>query len=371
MKRKILHIVGSMSRGGVETWLMHMLRNIDRNQFEFHFLVGGDTEAAFDREIFDLGGHIHYGANTKRLSQYAARFGSVVQRHGPFAVLHSHVYWYSGFLMRLGYRAGIPVRIAHSHTATSASAWRVHRRIYQTMMRSLITRYSTHRIGISKQAGESLFGQRSDGSYSLLYYGVDFTPFLQRHSRDETKQRLGIPPNRQVIGHVGRFVPVKNHSFIVEVFERIITRGANAHLLFVGDGPGLSEVRTKITSRGLEDRCTFAGLQSDVVPFLFAMDVFVLPSKWEGLGLVALEAQAAGTPVVASTGVPSEVDVIPSLAEHLPLTDGGEEWASAIIRRLQAPRCCTGDEPLVLQNSRFGLRTCLDGLSRIYLGEQN
>jgi glycosyltransferase involved in cell wall biosynthesis len=350
---------------------MHVMRNIDRNQFEFHFLVGSNTEADYDREILALGGQIHYGTNTKKLSQYATRFGDVVREYGPFAVLHSHVYWYSGFLMRLGYQAGIPVRIAHSHTATSAPFHKIHRRVYQSMMRSLITRYSTHRIGISKQAGESLFGHRSGKPFTLLYYGMDFTPFRRRYSTDEIKQRLGIAQDRKIVGHVGRFVPVKNHSFIVDVFNRIITGGTNAHLLFVGDGPGLSDIRAKIAGRGLEDRCTFAGVQSDVVPFLFAMDVFVLPSKWEGLGLVALEAQAAGVPVVASTNVPDEVDVISSLSEHLPLNMGVDGWASAVNRRLQAPKCRTGDEPLMLQGSRFGLRTCLEGLSRIYLGDLN
>jgi glycosyltransferase involved in cell wall biosynthesis len=368
MPLKILHIVGRMSRGGVETWLMHMMRNIDRNRFEFHFLVGGNTEGDYDREILALGGKIHYGPTTRKLSQYANRFGDVVREHGPFAVLHSHVYWYSGFLMRLGYRASIPVRIAHSHTATSVPAWKIHRRLYQAAMRSLISHYSTHRIGISKQAGESLFGHRPGKPFTLLYYGMDFAPFWRSYSPDQIKQRLGIARDRKIIGHVGRFFPVKNHSFIVDVFDRVIARGTNAHLLFVGDGPGMADIRTKIAGRGLEDRCTFTGVQSEVAPFLFAMDVFVLPSKWEGLSLVALEAQAAGVPVVASTNVPDEVDVISSLAEHLPLTIGADGWASAVTRRLQAPKLRTGNEPLLLQNSRFGLQTCLDGLSRIYAG---
>ncbi len=370
-KRKILHVIGGMNRGGVETWLMHMLRNMDRDAFETHFLVHSNTQSAYDQEILSLGGQIHYGGTPRNLLRYATDFSQLVRRHGPFDVVHSHVYWYSGFVMRLAFEAGIPIRIAHSHTAANDSAWKVPRQLYQRLMRRWILRYSTNRIGISQSAGDALFGHATENPFTLLYYGMDFARFADALPAEEAKRRLGIAAGRKVIGHVGRFVPLKNHSFTVNVFAQTLARGADAHLLLVGDGPLLPALKFEIESRGLSGRCTFTGSQPDVVPLLSAMDVFMLPSQWEGLGLVALESQAAGVPVIASTTVPNEVDVIPELIEHIPLAAGPDAWTAAVNQRLSSDRKSNGGEALLLANSRFGLAPCLSSLSEIYLGHVN
>lgn len=364
---KILHVLGSMNRGGVETWLMHVLRHINKNKFELHFLVHTRAEAAFDQEILCLGGHIHYGGSPKNPSRYASRFSAIVGEHGPFDVVHSHVYWYSGYIMLLARNAGIPIRIAHSHAATSAAAWSTLRRLYQELMRAWIMRYATHRICISHQAGEALFGSRPKKSINLLHYGFDFSRFLQVDCPGDLKRRLGIPPDRKVIGQIGRLVPIKNHAFTVKIFASIVARGEDVHLLLVGDGPLLSAVRSLVESRGLSGRCTFAGSQDDVAPFFRTMDVLVLPSNSEGLGIVALESQAAGVPVIASTGVTREIDVVPDMVEHIPLSAGAADWALAVGRRLEEPKPRPRDGVLQIERS-FGLQHCLETLSAIYSG---
>lgn len=368
MSRKVLHIVGSMARGGVETWLMHVMRNIDR-EFEFHFFVNNDQETAYDQELVALGGRIHYGGRPGNPSRYAKQFAAVNRQHGPFTVLHSHVYWYSGFVTRLGYEAGIPVRIAHSHSATSAPRWKLHRQTYQAVMRSWIMRYSTHRVAASQGAAQALFGRHPERPVELIYCGMDFSRFLRKQSLEHSKRQLGIPPERKVIGQVGRFMPVKNHKFTLEVFERTLESGLDTHLLLVGDGPLLPDFKIRIEARGLSGRCTLAGLQNDVVPYFAAMDAFLFPSLWEGLGLVAVESQAAGVPVIASTGVPEEVEAIPGLVERVPLESGAEAWSSALSRAFEKKTRCAGDEPMRLQDSRFGLPRCLDALSRLYSQE--
>ncbi|HEY7616302.1 MAG TPA: glycosyltransferase [Terriglobales bacterium] len=371
MPRKILHVIGKMDRAGVETWLMHMMRNLDKDQFEIHFLVHDPAAGAYDQEILALGGHIHRGPNPRRPLQYRRRFRRLVTKYGPFDVLHSHVYWYSGFILRVGHSLGIPVRIAQSHTARNIPSWNVPRWIYGSLMRKWILRHATHRIGISLDAGKALFGsaRAQHPGFTLLHYGFDFRPFFRRPVLEAMKQSLGIEPERKVIGQVGRFVALKNHAFTLEVFKRVLAGGIDAHLLFVGDGPLLADVRAQVESSGLAGRCTFAGAQSDVSSFLFSTDVLLVPSEWEGLGIVALEAQAAGVPVVASTGVPCEVDVIPGLIEHIPLDGGAQTWAAAVTRRLQQGKQARGDEALALQNSSFGLPACLRTLSHIYLEE--
>ena len=369
-RRKILHVVGAMNRGGVETWLMNVTRNIDSDVFETHFLVHSSEPSAYDEEIISLGGVIHYGANPRNLLRYTTDFSQLVRRYGPFDVVHSHVFWFSGFVMRLAYEAGIPIRIAHSHSTANDAAWKVPRRLYQRLMRRWIQRYATHRIAASQPAGKALFGDQA-ANFNVLWLGLDFQRFAKQLSLADAKQKAGIAPTRKVIGHVGRFAAVKNHSFMLKVLEETVAKGTDAHLLLVGEGPLSSSIQSQVQSKGLADRCTFAGSQANVAPFLSAMEVFLLPSQWEGLSLVALESQAAGVPVIASTAVPHEVDVIPELIERIPLEAGSISWANAVDRRLHQQRRATGDEALVLENSRFGLAACLSALSGIYLGAAN
>jgi glycosyltransferase involved in cell wall biosynthesis len=370
MQRRILHVVGAMNRGGVETWLMHVLRGIDRSKFKFDFLVHTSEESAYDEEIRCLGAQIHSRPTVGNPVKYARQVKALLHQHGPFDVVHSHVYLYSGFVMRLAAEAGVPIRIAHSHTALKQTRFNLPRLAYERFMRNWIAQYSTHRIGISRMAADSLFGKQAHNPAAVLYYGFDFSPFLHPQDPEGLKRQLGIPAQRKIIGHVGRFLPVKNHAFIAECFQRVVAAGADAHLLLVGDGPLVPTVRKDIESRGLLDRCTFAGVHNVVAPFLSAMDVFVFPSLYEGLGIVALEAQAAGLPVIASSVVPEEIDVIPNLVERISLEDGPAVWASAVVEKLRSGNLKRGDGALLLQRSSFALPVCIERLSRIYKGER-
>jgi glycosyltransferase involved in cell wall biosynthesis len=370
MQRRILHVIGAMNRGGVETWLMHVLRGIDRTKFSFHFLVHTSEPSAYDDEIRSLGAHIHHCGGLRNPIKYAREFKRIVHEYGPFDVVHSHVYLYSGFTLRLAAEAGVAIRIAHSHTTLKPEGLNLARLSYERLMRNWIARYSTHRFGISRVSAEGLFGKQAQDTAGVLYYGFDFTPFLQPRDPDQIKRDLGIPPQRKVIGHIGRFLPVKNHAFIVECFERVLGARIDAHLLLVGEGPLLPAVQKQVESHGLSDRCTFAGAQSVVAPFLCAMDVFLFPSLYEGLGIVALEAQAAGVPVIASSAVPEEIDVIPELVDRIALADGPEVWAAAVVDKLRAGRVRKGDEGLRLQSSTFALPVCIERLGRIYEGQK-
>jgi glycosyltransferase involved in cell wall biosynthesis len=366
---KILQVIGAMDRAGAETWLVHVLRAIDRSQFEFHFLVHTDKEAAYDDEIRSLGAHIHHRGGSRNPISYGRQFKSVLRQYGPFDVVHSHVYLFSGYIMRLAAEAGVPIRIAHSHTAPKDRPSNIVRRNYEQLMRRWIRRYSTERIGVSRAAVDGLFGNQAAGTgATVLHYGLDFAPFLDRVDTKEVKTRFGIPENRKVIGHVGRFAPVKNHSFLVDVFERVVANRMDAHLLLVGDGALLPAIQADVEARGLSNRCTFAGLQSAVFPLLSAMNVFVFPSFHEGLPLTVLEAQAAGVPILASRATPEEIDAIPNLIERRSLEEGPAAWASAVMDKLKNGNIKRGDEALVLQKSSFALPVCVEKLSRIYTG---
>ncbi len=370
MKRKVLHVIGSMNRGGVETWLMHVLRTIDRQEFEFHFVVQKDAKAAYDDEIRSLGAQIHPCLGHRHPLQYGRKFKDILDRHGPFDVVHSHIYTYTGFIMRFAAESKVPIRIAHSHTAPRQKSSGFPRLAYRRLMRALIARYATNRVGVSRAAVESLFGKRGLASAAILPYGLDFRAFLNPMDIPELKSRLGIPQNRKLVGHVGRFDPVKNHKFLIDTFAQVIANGTDAHLLLVGDGPLLPSIRRDLEAKGLSDRCMFAGLQPNVPPFLSAMDVFVFPSLHEGIPLAVLEAQAAGVPIVASPAVPAEMDIVPNLMQRIPLDAGAPAWADAISKRLTNGNGRSLDAARLMQNSAFALPVCVEKLTRMYTGEQ-
>lgn len=349
---------------------MQVLRHIDPDRFQFHFFVNTEKKGTFDDEILTRGGTIHYGGCPQKPLAYRSKFQRVVREHGPFDAVHSHVYWFSGYISKLASEIGVPVRIAHSHTTVSAPAWKWHRRAYQSAMRRMILKYATHRLGASRKAAEALFGAGRRNRSTVLYYGIDFRPFMRPLVREDLKRRLGIAPSSVVIGHVGRFVAVKNHAFILNVFAEILRTGLDSTLVLVGDGPLLAEVKERAVALGIERRCVLAGSQKDVVPYLGAMDAFMLPSLWEGFSIAAVESQAAGVPVVASTTVPEDMIALPRLVERIPLNAGAERWAETLVKFAASDSNRRGDEPELLQNSKFGLPTCLNALTEIYEGNQ-
>jgi len=237
-------------------------------------------------------------------------------------------------------------------------------------MRRWILQHATDYIGISRRSADALFGGGAERPAQIIHYGLDFSRFAALPPGAEVRRQLGIPPERKVIGHVGRFAPMKNHAFLVESFHRVILRGVNAHLLLVGDGPLQQGIRADVERRGLVDRCTFAGHRSDVAPMFSAMDVFVFPSEYEGLGIVAVDGQAAGVPVIASTAIPEEIEVIPRLVERVALSEGADAWAAAIVRRCEMGSPRHGDEAQAVQNSRFALPACINALRQVYLRGQ-
>src|SRR5690606_15972476 len=210
---------------------------------------------------------------------------------------------YSGWALRTAAQARVPVRIAHSHNDTSAVQARASlpRRAYLTLMKYSIDRYATHRLSASRLAASALFksGWETDLRHRLLYYGVDLTPFGAAVDGRSLRADLNIPPNAFVIGHVGRFAEQKNHRFLIEIAAEVCHHDRNARFLLVGDGPLRPRIEQQVAQAGLGERVIFAGLRADVPALMTGvMDCFLLPSLFEGLGIVLIEAQAAGLPCI-------------------------------------------------------------------------
>lgn len=338
---RVLHVTGGLNRAGVETWLMHVLRTIDRERFQFDFLVYGTKPYDYESEAMALGARVVRTADYRRIWAFLPQLRRVL-RHGRYDVVHSHVHDFSGIVLREARRAGVPVRIAHSHldTAMSDRAAGRARRAYLRLMRASIAANATLGLTASGAARRALFGER-DHAFPVanLSYSLNLAPFRDPANRDIVRTRLGIPWDALVLGHAGRFEKQKNHAFLARIFQEAARQEPRAWFLLAGDGTLRPAVERTFSSYGISNRTTFTGSVANVARLMLgAMDVFVFPSLAEGLGLVLVEAQAAGLPCIFSDCVPEEADVVDDLVHRLPLTAPAADWARRAIAAVSAPR---------------------------------
>lgn len=362
---RILHVLGKLDRGGVETWLVQLLDHVDRSRYQMDFVVHTTTPGAYDEQIRSLGAKIIPCLHTNHPIEYARNFKKVLAAHGRYDCVHSHVHHYSGYVLLLARIFGVPIRIAHSHTGDPEQGAGSARRAYLGAMRKLIAMNATTGITVSHLAGDSLFPSwKTDSRWRLIPYGIDIGRFRDPGDRATMRSSLGIPPSAKVVGHVGRFVDVKNHKKIIEIAKRLCPADPNIHFLLVGDGPLRSEIESEIASRGLAGRFTLTGNRPDVPQVLqSAMDVFLFPSKYEGLPIALMEAQLAGLPCVASDAITPESALDPSLVTWMFLSAPASAWADAVLKFLAATDKHTV-APAVRQ--RLSIESCVQNLTKLY-----
>jgi glycosyltransferase involved in cell wall biosynthesis len=269
----------------------------------------------------------------------------------------------------------VAVRISHAHTANFASAR--HRGIFglapllryqYRLMRRWTAEFASVHVACSKVAAAWQFGPgwESNPHCHLLPSAIDLAPFKTPVDRAEVRRELGLPDGLPIVGHVARFSEEKNHALTVDVIEECAKRGQDLRFLLVGSGPLLKAIENSIRQRGLSRFVVFTGGRRDVPRLMRgAMDILLLPSLWEGLGLVALEGQAAGLPVVASNRVPDDVDIVPGMVEHVSLDESSAVWTDRVLARLAAGRPNVRALEMV-QQSPFSIQNSVRALETLY-----
>lgn len=343
---RILQVVGGLDRGGAETWLVQVLRHVDRTKYQIDFLVHTDLPCAYDDEARSLGARIIPCRFPARPLMYARNFLRVLREYGPYDVVHSHVRHFSGYIMALAKVGGVPRRIVHSHSQTVMVNERpsLPRRTYLACTSKLIRIFATQGIGVSDLAATDLFGEdwRSNKRFSTSHLGIDLEPFRTPFDSSSVRKALGIHESDFVVGHVGRFCEPKNHEFLLDIAAELVQREPRTLLLLVGDGHLRPQIESKIRRLGLEQRVKLLGVRSDVPRILRgAMDTLVFPSLYEGFGLALLEAQAAGLPSIVSDRFPWESAITEGLITTLSLSDSPAIWAECTLKRRHAQRSDT------------------------------
>lgn len=299
-------------------------------------------------------------------------FYRFLRENGPFDIVHSHHDpIISGPALATARLANVPVRIAHNHAARlMGEDYRAFRlRFRETVGRAFVEFGATRRIGISSQAMWHLIGSgwehRDD--CTVLLYGFDYGMFEDANSRANVlRSRYGLPKDAPIIGHVGRFDSVKNHPFIIEIFWKFLKTHPNARLILIGRGPLEDTVKSDIADRKIQDNIIIIEGTDDVPAHMALFDAFLFPSFSEGLGIVVLEAQAAGTPTLMTDILPPEVVVVPEAVSTLPLAAGAEAWAEALAKIVVKKELQEGEWLRRVEESSFGIRRCVSDLNRIY-----
>lgn len=328
---RILHILNGLGAGGAESIIMNWYRHIDRNKVQFDFLIRTNVNIYAD-EIAEYGGRVfimpsyprHYFANKKetiRFFEEHANDYAGIHVHGN-ALLYVNVFG-------IAKKNGINFRIYHSHSTTTDLKYLPLHKINRRRIKRLATDF----FACSKAAGEWAFKSQE---YIVLNNGVETDRFkYDVDVRKRTRDLLGIT-DETVYGHVGRFVTVKNHIFLLEVFEKVIKKEEKALLLLVGDGVLIDNIRKLAQEKGIDHKILFTGRQKKIEDFMNAMDVFMLPSHNEGLPIVAVEAQATGIPCILSDTITREVKMT-DLVQFLPINDS-DIWAEYGKKASHIPR---------------------------------
>lgn len=361
---RILHVVGGMGMGGVETWLMHVVRRIDRKHFRMDFLVHGDEKREYDEELEKLGCRIVRCPPPIRPLSYARAFLRVLRESGPYDVVHTHLHYFSGvplFLARLG---GVPSRFVHSHSDARGDAREagVTRRAYRKLMRALIAGNATRGFAASQRAAEDLFGfgWPRDDRFEVLQYALDLSAGSELVDGAAIRRQLGFPHEALIAGHVGRFAPEKNHAWLLQILVQMARKDARVHALLVGDGPLRPKIEEQARALGLNGRIVFTGVRRDVARLLRgAMDVLIFPSIFEGLPLTVIEAQAAGLPCLISTAISPEV-VQSQLISWLSLEESPSAWADLALELALRERAAPPSTDQWPSDLRTSLRTLED-----------
>ena len=325
---RVLQVVTHMNRGGLETMLMNYYRHIDRRRVQFDFLVHRAERADYDDEIESLGGKIYRLPRLVPWSlSYHKALDSFFETHPEYQIIHVHQDCLSSVILKAAKKHGVPVRIAHSHCANQDKDLKYPIKL---CCKKWIPTYATNLFACGRDAGRWMFG---GAPFQILNNAIDAKAYaFSPHKRAEMRAALGLPHEAFVVGHVGRFSPPKNHDGLLAIFEEIHRRDNDAVLLLVGDDRCElgNKIHEKVKSLGLENHVIFTGVRSDVNDLLQAMNVFVFPSRYEGLPVTMVEAQAAGLPCYISDHVPPEC-ALTDLVTTIPLSASPETWAGCIL----------------------------------------
>lgn len=327
---RIAQIIGKWVGGGVEAVVMNYYKHIDRNKIQFDFICDDDSTNIPYEEIEKLGGKVILIPPYQKVFKYHRELKRVL-KEGKYKIVHSHINTLSVFSLFAAKCAGVPVRIAHNHATSSKKEWK--RNLIKNILRKFSKLFATDYMCCSEYAGRWLFGNKEydKGNVFVLNNAIDVEQFkYDENIRKQMRKELNIGNSTLVIGHIGRFVKTKNHTFLIDIFNEVHKKNKDSVLLLIGQGPLKDMITEKVEQLGLNDCVYFLGQRNDTNKLYQAMDVFVLPSLYEGVPVVGVEAQTSGLVCILSNAMPKIIKVLET-TKFKSIDQNSEEWAETII----------------------------------------
>lgn len=329
---RVLQVLAGMNRGGAETFIMNVYRNIDRTKVQFDFVLFRKEECDYNEEIGKLGGKIYWipRYNGRNHFKFKKAWHTFLKEHPEYKIIHGHVRSTASIYLKIANKHSLTT-IAHSHSTSSRGSGA--EQLIKNIIQLPIRYTADYLFSCSDEAGEWLFGKKSTKkeNYRIVKNAINTEEFkYNRIRRDEIRKQLAIQ-DKFVIGHIGTFTTPKNHTFLIDVFKAVHEQNREAILLLVGDGALRSSIEKKIEELRLSDSVKLIGVRSDIPNLVQAMDIFVFPSLFEGLPVTVIEAQTSGLPCIISDTITTEVKITNSI-KSLSLKETPDYWSGEILK---------------------------------------
>ena len=328
-KIKVLHVLTVLNKGGLETMLMNYFRNINKDRFEFHFLVQRES-GYYEREVIESGGYIHrvnqLSYSPLKMIKYLKQMNSFF-KNNQFDVVHVHSDQFGYFPLKYAKKNGCDNLIIHCHSTNSEGSFL--KKAIGIFLNKRLFSLTKNYFACSENAGKWMYG---DKKFIVINNAIDIDDYYFKSEIRESYRKKIVEIQKINIVHIGRFNLPKNHLFLLDVFAEIIKKNDNYKLFLVGDGELRPQILSKIKELGLENKVQLLGIRNDIPELLQAMDIFLFPSLFEGLPVSLVEAQATGIKCVISDGVPEEAILIPENVEVISLKKSAKEWADKILQ---------------------------------------
>lgn len=359
MTERILHVFGTLNRGGAETLVMNIYRNIDRSKIQFDFVVHHKEEGAYEEEVRKLGGKVYRVPNYKGTNHFAYKkaWDKLLKNHPEYKIIHCHKESIVSLVMDESRKNG-RIAIAHSHNTQNIPGFKGK---VMDILNKNVNSKADYRFACSVDAGYWMFGRDKD--FTVIDNGIEVENFSYNPDiRAKIREKLGFS-DKKVLGHIARFNKQKNHSFLIDIFADLIKEDDDYLLVLAGVGDLKDEIEKKVRDLGIEDKVIFLGSIGYVNELLQAIDIFILPSLYEGLAVSTIEAQAAGLKCLLADTIDKN-SKITDLVEFIPIDGGTRPWIEAILEVGNYERKDTSDE---VKKAGFDIRETAEKLSEFYL----
>ena len=361
--KRILHVIGGMDRGGAEMYIMNSLRNLDLKKYQFGIVTFMPSHSGekydFEDELKKMGVKLYHVTDNrfKRPHRFIRDIAKIV-RDDKYDTVHSHIDFMSALSLAGAKKGGATKRIAHSHGSNNEKLDSKIVRVISVYLRHRLNKLATHRLACGEAAGKFLYGKNQE--FTVIHNGIDLQKFrFNSNTRHKMREKCGFGENDVILLNVGRLERVKNHTHLIDIFGDYSRKHKNAHLIIIGDGSLHDELEDKIASERLESSVTLLPAQADVERYYMMSDVFVMPSLFEGVPTVGIEAQACGMKCLFSDSVPEETKLIDS-SEFIPLNG---DWLSHIVPNDNKKRGEAVKAPKVLE---YDIKNTVKKLEAVY-----